>query len=102
MRSKLYINNNLPAFFVYVIDKKHLNGFSFLDEVPVNDLFLDRLSNQKYTFDLIQDTIRCAEYLGFEKQYIFKRNLSFEKIRNDFFNSFFIVQRKGNNFIKKF
>ena len=93
-----YISNNLSAYIRWEAYKQNVNLDSLADEIGIdrgkfNKMFDHHLKLKKD--DLI---LNILSSLNLKTSNVFRRNLYFERIRNQFFQAFFFCLNEKNCF----
>ena len=86
---KKYCSNHLSSFVQLVMIKKNIEMSDLSEQLKVDskemaDLFIRNKRSTNYSL-----LLQVIKAIGLNENKIFNRNLSFEKTRNSFFNSFF-------------
>lgn len=89
MSSNLYINNNLPAYIKLTMLTNHIMPNQLIKELCIESTFFSHLMSGYCDYKKIDDLFRIVQFLENDTDNVLKRNIKFEKIRNNFYNSFF-------------
>lgn len=89
MRKKFYISNNSIACIRIEISKKSISLLSLSEFLGTDSDYLNLLFNRQLKKTNKDMLYQIVPYIGLDKEDFFKRDLLFEKIRNDFFHAFF-------------
>ena len=95
MKSNSYINNQTVPFIILRMTQTQTSYSDLADNLCVEKEKIFELLNSKNDIKrkrfLIKEIIK---YLNIQEECFFQRNLTFEKYRNSFFHSFFLLLRR--------
>lgn len=84
-----YVGNNLSAYLNLEIHSQNLDVETISEEANVDKTYLTQLFQGYTRLSYNSQLVRVVNYLNLDESDIFKRNLQFEKTRNQFYDAFF-------------
>ena len=89
---KKYVGNNLSAYLNLEIHSQNLDFETISEEANVDMAYLTQLFQGYTKLSYNSQLERVVNFLNLDESSIFKRDLQFEKIRNQFYDAFFYCE----------
>lgn len=87
--NRKYLNNHIIAFIKLELQQNKINNTILANNIAVSEEQINKLLCSNYIGKKKDLLMKIINYLDLKENDIFYRDLSFEKLRNAFFNSFF-------------